>query len=151
MTEETRRAKIEHLEPFAGEWEMEVAFPGAPPMGGARTSFEWMPGKLLLVQRWEIPIPEAPDGMAVYGYDERRGTLLQHYFDTRGVARVYEMSFAGGVWKLWRSAPDFSPLSFSQRFEGRLSGDGRRIEGAWEICHDGETWEHDFDMTYTRS
>jgi hypothetical protein len=21
----------------------------------------------------------------------------------------------------------------------------------WEICHDGETWEHDFDRTYTRA
>ena len=54
------------------------------------------------------------------------------------------------MWKLSRSAPDFSPLPFSQRFEGRFSEDGRRIEGAWEICHDGETWEHDFGMTYTR-
>ena len=24
--------------------------------------------------------------------------------------------------------------------------DGQRIVGAWEICHDGETWEHDFEI-----
>ena len=28
----------------------------------------------MLVQRWEIPVPEAPDGVAVLGYDEGRGT-----------------------------------------------------------------------------
>jgi hypothetical protein len=22
--------------------------------------------------------------------------------------------------------------------------------GRWEICHDGSTWEHDFDLTYAR-
>lgn len=22
--------------------------------------------------------------------------------------------------------------------------------GCWEICHDGTTWEHDFDLTYAR-
>jgi hypothetical protein len=24
------------------------------------------------------------------------------------------------------------------------------IAGAWEICHDGKTWERDFDLTYTK-
>jgi len=65
MTEQTGKTEIERLKPLVGTWEMEVAFPGAPPMGGATTTFEWMPGGLLLVQRWQIPIPEAPDGMAV--------------------------------------------------------------------------------------
>ncbi len=60
------------------------------------------------------------------------------------------MSFSDGVWKLWRETPDFSPLPFSQRFEGVFGSDGRRIEGAWEICHDGSTWEHDFAMTYRK-
>jgi hypothetical protein len=24
------------------------------------------------------------------------------------------------------------------------------IEGRWEIARDGSTWEHDFELTYTR-
>ena len=47
-------------------------------------------------------------------------------------------------------AEDFSPLDFSQRFTGTFSEDGKTIEGRWEISHDGETWETDFDMTYTK-
>jgi hypothetical protein len=54
-----------------------------------------------------------------------------------------------------RSAPvdvaDFSPLDFSQRHTGTFSDDGNTIAGAWESCHDGKTWEHDFDLIYTKT
>jgi hypothetical protein len=79
-----------------------------------------------------------------------KSDYLQHYFDSRGVARVYKMSFGDGIWKLWRDSPDFSPLDFSQRYVGSLSDDGNIVSGAWEISHDGSTWEHDFDLTDTR-
>jgi hypothetical protein len=143
------------LEPLIGEWSLALVMPGEDrpdplPDIGARVTFEWMGQQAFLIERWTIPIPEAPDGLAIIGWDEGRSTFLQHYFDTRGVARVYEMSFEGGVWKLERSKPDFSPFEFSQRFTGTLTDDGRRIEGIWEIAHDHATWEKDFDLTYTR-
>jgi hypothetical protein len=140
------------LEPLVGEWTMTAVFKDIPPAdAGARVTFEWMPGERFLIERWEIPIPEAPDGIAIIGADpEREGRYLQHYFDSRGVARVYKMSFENGVWRLWRDEPDFSPLTFSQRFTGTFADDGQTISGAWEICHDGKTWEHDFDLTYAR-
>jgi hypothetical protein len=138
----------QELDRLAGEWEMEVEFPGAPPMGGARTTFERMGP--MLVQRWQIPVPVAPDGIAVFGYDESRGTLLQHYFDDRGVARIYEMTLDDGVWTLERSKEDFSDLNFSQRFRGEFSADGNEIRAFWEIAHDHETFEKDFDLTYRR-
>jgi hypothetical protein len=136
------------LDALVGEWEMEIEFSGMPPMGGARTTFERMGP--MLVQRWEIPVPEAPDGIAVYGYDDGRGTLLQHYFDERGVARVYEMTLADGLWTLERTKEDFSALSFSQRFRGEFSDDDDEIRATWEIAHDHKTFEKDFDLTYRR-
>lgn len=72
-----------------------------------------------------------------------RERVVRHPFDSRGVARVYDVSFEGGVLRLWRHGPDFAP-----RYHGRLSADGMTIEGAWEICEDGETWRHDFVLTY---
>ncbi len=131
---------------------MSATFKDMPPTdAGSRLSFEWLPGRQFLIQRWEIEVPEAPDGIALIGADPARpGGYLQHYFDTRGVARVYKMDFGDGVWKLWRDEPDFSPLDFRQRYTGTVSEDGTRIVGAWEICHDGTTWEHDFDLTYIR-
>ena len=135
------------LEAFIGEWSIEAGFEGAPT---GTVEFEWMPGGKFVVQRWEVPVPEAPDGLAVIGFDEGRQTYLQHYFDSRGVARVYEMRLEGNVWTLSRTEPDFSPLDFSQRYVGTFSDDGRTIEGTWEISHDGTTWEKDFDLTYRK-
>jgi hypothetical protein len=139
------------LERFIGEWTMLFTFPGAPPVEGGRMVFAWMAGEQFLIQRWEVPVPEAPDGLAVIGFDGGRGTFLQHYFDSRGIARVYVMSLEDGVWTLRREAPDFSPLDFAQRYTGTFSDDGTTIEGRWEIAHDGSTWEHDFDLTYARA
>jgi hypothetical protein len=143
---------LDALAPFVGEWSMVPTFEGMPPAdAGAPVTFEWLSGRRFLIERWEVPVPEAPDGIAVIGADpEREGGYLQHYFDSRGVARVYKMSFEDGVWQLWRDEPDFSPLDFRQRYTGAFAENGRTITGAWEICHDGKTWEHDFDLTYRR-
>jgi len=141
------------LAPFVGEWRILAAFGDTPPTDvGAKASFAWLPGDRFLIERWEVPVPEAPDGIAIIGADPScEGRYLQHYFDSRGVARVYKMSVEDGVWKLWRDEPDFSPFDFSQRFTGTFSADGATIAGRWEICHDGTRWEHDFDLTYLRS
>ena len=146
------RPTLEALTPLIGEWRLLAAMgEGAPADIGARAAFEWLEGERFLVERWQVPVPEAPDGIAIIGPDpDREGRYLQHYFDSRGVARVYRMSLEDGVWRLWRDEPDLSPLDFSQRFTGTFSDDGRTIAGRWEICHDGATWEHDFDLTYLR-
>ena len=55
---------------FIGEWSLEMMMPGQEPSGdvGARVTFEWMPGgETWLIERWTVPIPEAPDGMAIIG------------------------------------------------------------------------------------
>jgi hypothetical protein len=152
MAQYAENPAIERLAVFVGEWSMVAEFKDLPPADvGARVVFEWMPGKRFLIQRWEFPVPEAPDGIAVIGADpESEGNFLQHYFDSRGVARVYKMSFSDVVWKLWRDSPDFSPLDFAQRYTGTFTDEAKTISGAWEICHDGTAWEHDFALTYTK-
>lgn len=156
MPEEVHSNAMNSLEPLIGEWGMEAVFPPTSPAAGmqlegvARTTFEWLPGRAFLIQRWEVPHPAAPDGIAVIGWDSARGGLLQHYFDARGVARLYEMSVGEGVWKLSRTTADFSPLDFAQRYTGTFSEDGRAISGAWELAHDGSKWEHDFELNYQR-
>ena len=137
------------LQALIGEWTMEVALGGGEPQSGGMLSFEWMPGERYLVQRWQTPVPEAPDGLAIIGVHSGGEGLLQHYFDSRGVARVYEMSLDDGVWELRREKPDFSPLEFKQRYRGTFSEDGGRIDGSWEIDH-GSGWEKDFDLSYVR-
>ncbi len=156
MIEPSENNANESLEPLIGTWRMEAVFPRTSPAAGmeaqgvARTVFEWLPGRQFLIQRWEVPHPAAPDGIAIIGWDEGRGTYLQHYFDTRGVARLYEMSVGDGVWTLSRTGADFSPLDFAQRYSGKFSEDGSAIRGSWELSSDGSTWEHDFELIYSR-
>jgi hypothetical protein len=146
----------DRLAALVGEWRMVAEFKDAPPAdAGASVVFEWMPGERFLIERWEVPgldpLEMPATGLAIIGADpESEGDFLQHYFDSRGVARIYKMSVSDAVWKLWRDSPDLSPLDFSQRYTGAFSSDGKIISGSWEICHDGTTWEHDFDLTYAK-
>ena len=142
---------MRRLAALIGEWSMAAEFPRAAPTDVlGRTVFEWMQGERLVVQRWEVPDPAAPDGVAIIGPAAGGDGYLQHYFDSRGVARVYEMSFSGGEWKLWRDSPDFSPLDFCQRFSASFSEDGGRIAGSWERSGDGSSWQLDFNLAYTK-
>ncbi len=139
-------AALERLDAFVGEWAMEASLGESV----GRNVFEWLPGGRFLIQRWEVPHPDAPDGIAVIRFAPESETYSQHYFDSRGVARVYAMSFRDGVWELIRDSPDLSPLDFLQRFKGTFSDDGSTIRGRWESSWDGSSWEHDFDLTYTK-
>jgi hypothetical protein len=69
---------LEALKPLVGEWGLLATFKDMPPAGvGAHVTFEWLPGERFLIQRWEVPTPEAPDGMAIIGRGpEREGAYL---------------------------------------------------------------------------
>ena len=132
------------LEPLIGEWVVEGAHPVDPSMTvRGHAVFEWVDGRRFLVQRWTIEHPDFPNGIAILG--EGESGLAQHYFDSRGVARVYAMSVTDETWELSRESPEFS-----QRFIGTFSEDGSTITGRWEKL-DGSNWELDFHLTYTKS
>jgi hypothetical protein len=146
LTEERNDGPLAALEVFVGEWVAQVEFPDAPP---GRCTFAWDLRGTVLVQHSISPLPEFPDGLMVIA--PAPGGYLQHYFDSRGVARLYRMTLTDRTWTLLRTEPDLSPLHFSQRYVGVFSADGDRIEGRWETSHDnGRTWEIDFGLTYTR-
>jgi hypothetical protein len=146
-----RDERLDRLEVFLGEWRLEApAFPLPPELAGsARTTFEWTLDGAFLLQQAFVPVPEAPNGLCVIGLDAGDG-YRQHYFDSRGIARLYAMTFDGREWTLERHAPDFSPLDFHQRWLGTFSADGNTVEGRWETSPDGRDWELDFELTYRR-
>jgi hypothetical protein len=137
---------IEDLEALVGQWELTVDIPGAEDVRG-HVTFEMM-GEVLL-QRTSVPAPQAPDSCCVVVCQE--GRLSQHYFDSRGVARLYEMAFDGRTWTLERGRQDFTPLDFHQRFIGTLSEDGATITAEWRSSSDGRDWSRDFGLTYCRA
>jgi hypothetical protein len=143
-----RAVALAALDVFVGEWAVEVQVPGSPT---GRVVFAWALNGQYLLQHSSAPDP-VPDSLALIGLGDDTDPYLQHYFDSRGVTRLYRMGLAGGGWTLRRTDPDFSPLDFWQRFAGTFSADNNRIDGHWEQSHDGgATWEVDFRLTYTRS
>ncbi len=145
---------MKRLEALIGTWSLNADFPNVPDMPsdvGGKAVFEWTLGGKFLVERSEVSHPDAPDGYVIVAPDETKdGSYVQHYFDSRGVVRTYQMTFDGKVWTLNRESADFSPLDFKQRFTGTFEDEGKTIRGRWEICHDGKTYEHDFDLIYTK-
>jgi hypothetical protein len=141
---------MEALEVLIGEWELEASFQFPVPDGvSARTTFEWALDKTFILQRATISLPEAPDGLMVIAKDGDGYT--QHYFDSRGVVRLYAMQLTNRVWTLERTKADFSELPFQQRFIGTISDDGNTIDGRWESSDDGSAWELDFGLIYRRA
>ena len=132
------------LSAFVGEWQWEASV-GGQPIGRGPTVFEWLEGGAFLVEHSDAERAEFPRATTIISGDASTETYCMLQVDSRGVARIYQMSLSDGVWKLWRDAP-----GFSQRFTGTFSGDGRTISGRWERSTNGSQWEHDFDLTYTK-
>jgi len=130
---------MKRLEPLIGEWTVTSS------LGDVRAvaTFEWTLGEAFVLQRSQIDLPEAPDALCVIA--PAGDDFTQHYFDSRGVVRIYAMTFDGTTWTLERDGEDFA-----QRYVGEFSGD--RIEGRWEIKQPGEAdFRLDFELSYDRT
>ena len=150
MPGEAREPALESFDALVGEWaiEMKPSQHVSEPTPG-RMTIEWLRGERVMVQRSKAEDPVFPESVAVFMADDESGSLAMHYFDSRGVARVYRTSFEDGLWKIWRSAR--GPGDFDQRFDGRLSDDGTTIEASWSKTGSDGSWELDFELTYTRA
>ena len=131
---------------FIGRWETEGAHPMLPgePIRGTST-FEWLDGQRFVIWRSHYDHSQIPDAITIIGVTD--GQLSMHYFDYRGVYRVYAVSLDQARWRYWRDAP--AP-DFSQRFTGTFSDDGNTITGRGQLSQDGSTWEDDLALNYQR-
>jgi hypothetical protein len=150
MTEHVERLpqptrSLKQFDILVGEWTMVGTHPGLPATAYGHSSFEWLREGLLLLWHFEWEPGGPPSALSVIGHDDTLEPCSMLYSDERGVARIYQMSLEGGVWKMWRDAP-----GFLQRMTGTFSDDGNTIICQGELSRDGSNWEQDLDVTYTR-
>ena len=145
MEDDPHAAQLELLRALTGTWTSEGGHPLLPDtVLRGRATFEWLEGGRFLIWRSHYDHPEIPDAVSVIGVTDDR--LSMHYFDTRGVFRVYSVDAAPGTWRFWLDDP-----GFSQRSTGTFSDDGDTVTTSGQYSRDGETWEDDLVLTYRRT
>lgn len=145
MQEDTHRPQLEPLQALAGTWTTEGTHPQLPgSVIHGRATFEWLDGERFLIWRSHYDHPEIPDAVAITGVTD--GQLSMHYFDSRGVYRVYSVSMSPGTWRFWRDAP-----GFSQRSTGTFRDGGNTIICHGQLSLDGTSWDDDLTLTYRKA
>ena len=141
--DDSSHASLQRLNALVGEWTTEAIHPAYPSTVVRGLSvFEWLEGKKFLIMRAESDHPDFPDSISVMGDTDG---LHMHYFDSRGVHRVYDADVSEGALEFSRDAP-----GFAQRFTGNFEDGGDRISGMWKLSRDNTTWEDDLQITYRR-
>ena len=146
---------MQEFQRLIGEWHGEGEIPIEPPMKiAAEVSIERL-GEFIVMRSTGEPA-EMPDSISVIGGARAGEPQPMHYFDSRGVKRLFMTVLEGSTWRIWRApgedwhGPD-GP-GFNQRFIGEISADGTTITARWErgTGDAGDQWELDFPITYRR-
>jgi hypothetical protein len=147
---------MKEFEPLIGEWHGEGELPTEPPMRLSVAATVERMGEFIVFRSAGEPA-ELPDSVSIIGGARSGEPQPMHYFDSRGVKRLFMTSLEDSTWTIWR-APGEDPNGpdgpgFDQRFVGEVSADGTRITGRWERrTGDGGTeWELDFPLDYVRT
>jgi hypothetical protein len=75
MAQHAENPAVERLAAFIGEWSTQAEFEHVPPADTrGRVVIEWLAGKRFLIQRWEVLVAEAPDGIAIGADPKARAT-----------------------------------------------------------------------------
>jgi hypothetical protein len=154
-------AMLRSLDRLVGAWRTEATHPAMPGVVVHGTVHaEWLEGERFLIHRARSDHPDFPDSISIIGFtgydrvghssgsapaDEGAQQLRMHYFDSRGVSRVFEVGIDEGSWRFWRNAP-----GFSQRFTGTWADGGDTIVGLSQLSRDDVRWDDDLAITYRR-
>jgi hypothetical protein len=126
---------MKDFEPLIGEWHGEGEIPMEPPMKVSVEAKVRRLGAFIVFSSVGEPA-QVPDSVSIIGGAAEGEPQPMHYFDDRGVKRLYMMALDGSIWTIWRAPGEdwngpHGP-GFNQRFIGEISADGKAIAGRWE-------------------
>ena len=139
------------LQRFIGDWTCEATHPQMKGVITGTASFAWLGSEKFVVWRSHIDHPDVPDGMSVLG-DCAHATAeakepakwQMHYFDTRGVYRLFEARLDSDGFEVVREDD-----AWPQRFRCVLADGDQRIDMTTQLRKDGR-WVDDLKMTLRR-
>ena len=104
---EARDPALDRLDALVGVWDVEATHPKLEGVIRGTTTVEWLPGRLFLVDRSEMAPSAFPSSISVIGGGTTPGRWPMHYFDSRGVMRVYQVTADRNAIRISRDAPEF--------------------------------------------
>jgi hypothetical protein len=129
---------------LVGEWTTEATHPAVPgTVVHGTASVEWLEGERFLILRSRSDHPDFPDSISIIGDTDG---LRMHYFDSRGIHRIYELTVTNDGWEIARDAPEFS-----QRLWVTFADEDNTMIGKSKLSEDDETWNDDLEITYSRA
>jgi hypothetical protein len=135
------------LEPLIGEWKytmyncwflesMEAEVEG-------HTTIERLDDAFVVVRSTDAD--KKPSDIWVIGYSDPQAKYQMFYYDQRGVARIFDMTFDGKKMVFLREDEDFY-----QRITLEITDE--RLHSLAEASDDeGKTWRKDLEMSYMRA
>ena len=135
---------MDSFEQLVGTWTTEAVHRLLPDVVvRGETVVEWLEGRKFLIVRARNDHPDFPDSISIIGDTDG---MCMHYFDSRGVYRIYRTELTENGWQIARDVP-----GFSQHFTGTFEDGGNTISGLWKLSEDDETWADDLTITYRRA
>src|SRR2546429_7377787 len=112
---------LEPLDQLVGTWTSDPTHPAVPAVVVHGVAvIEWLEGERFLIHRARTDHPDFPDSVSIIGFTERdrvdnrpdsdpavatESPMSMHYFDSRGVFRVFDVSIDDEAWRVLRDAP----------------------------------------------
>ena len=118
------------------------------------STFEWLDGEQFVIFRSHYEHPDIPDGVSILGDTDG---FHMHYFDSRGVYRLYELTILDDGWAIamGHQSPTGSFASpdapFSQRLTYCFENGDQRMSGKGQLSHDDMNWDDDLGIVYRRN
>jgi hypothetical protein len=140
---------------LVGTWTTAATHPGLPgALIRGSSEIEWLDGERFLIYRSSYDHPDIPNAISIIGDTDG---LRMHYFDVRGVHRIYGVTVTDHGWETAMSR-DASAVSFaspdapfSQRMIFTFEDGDRTMSGRGMLSHDDVDWEDDLQITYRRT
>ena len=127
------------LDRLLGTWKFTMHHSAMSEPVTGQQRYERVLGGAFVLQHWTYDRPDFPDAMALLSDDR------YHYFDVRGITRVFDLKVDADGWSMIRLDE-----GFSQRSTARFRG-ADVVDSTGEASYDrGVTWQPDFTMIYQR-
>ena len=132
---------------LVGEWTTEATHPAVPgTIISGSSQVEWLEGEQFVIYRTHYDHPDFPDAISIIGDTDG---LHMHYFDTRGVYRLFELTVSADGWAIAIGPHGDPPLSL--RVAYTFEHADRKMSGKGQLSYDDVNWDDDLEITYLRA